>query len=176
MDNEDDLFEAAMADVTPLKEGRAKYGEPKPALPDNFLESNPQPSQPLPVEEVKIHSNTAKCLSGKVPNLDMKTFNLLARGSHKPHAHLDLHGYFEGDAWLATMDFLHQAYYAGMRCVMIIHGKGKGYGLDGDMGIIKAQMASWIAHHPRVMAFHTAIPRDGGSGALYVYLYKNKTV
>ena len=181
MDNEDDLFEAAMADVTPLKEGRSKFGAQKPALPEDFLQSNsnfsgPQPSLPLPEEQVVVHSNSAQCLSGKVPSLDMKTFNQLAKGVQKPQAHLDLHGYFEGDAWLATMDYIHEAFYAGMRCVMIIHGKGKGYGIDKDMGIIKAQMASWLAHHPRVMAFHTAIPKDGGTGALYVYLYRNRGV
>ena len=76
---------------------------------------------------------------------------------------------------MAVMDYLHDAHASGHRCVLIVSGKGKGYGDDGDMGIIKSQMATWLSHHPKVLAFHSAIPRDGGSGAIYVYLKRDRT-
>jgi DNA-nicking Smr family endonuclease len=41
------------------------------------------------------------------------------------------------------------------------------------MGVIKFQIAGWLAGHPRVLAFHTALPQDGGTGAIYVYLRRH---
>jgi DNA-nicking Smr family endonuclease len=43
------------------------------------------------------------------------------------------------------------------------------------MGMLRDQVPDWLASHPRVMAYHTALPRDGGSGALYVYLRRRKS-
>jgi DNA-nicking Smr family endonuclease len=91
-------------------------------------------------------------------------------GKPPPTAMLDLHGVREGDAWLKLRHWLSEAQTEDHRCVLVITGKGRGYGPDANMGVLKAQIAVWLAAHPSVLGFHTALPRDGGTGAVYVLL------
>lgn len=121
-----------------------------------------------------ILSNTATCQSGKGSNIPASLLKDLSRGHIPPTAWLDLHGFYEGDAWLKLMTWLHQAYDNEHRCVVIITGKGRGYGPEGKMGLIKAQTPTWLASHPHVQAFHTALPQEGGAGALYVYVQRRR--
>ncbi|MFZ2619830.1 MAG: Smr/MutS family protein [Alphaproteobacteria bacterium] len=204
MADDDDMWRAAMADVAPLggkakahkkpqtlaekTEGREvdtlHAGHPAgtqgnyPPAPAHVQEAPfgyPLSSATRPREDpLTILRNEADCLAGHIATIDDATRKKLAKGEIPFTARMDLHGYLEGDAWLATMDFLHECAAHGHRCALLIHGKGRGWGVAGDMGVIKAQMASWLAHHPKVMAFHTAVPRDGGAGAVYVYLKRNR--
>ena len=121
-----------------------------------------------------ILSLTADCLSGHVPNFEPGLFKTLQKGRIRPTLSLDLHGFTSPDAWRETVDFLHYAYHNSHRCVLIIPGKGRGSGPDGNMGAVKYQLPSWLSGHPRAQAFHTAIKADGGSGAVYVYLQRNR--
>jgi DNA-nicking Smr family endonuclease len=121
-----------------------------------------------------ILSLTADCLAGHVSNFEPGLFKNLQKGLIRPTLSLDLHGFTSPDAWRATVDFLHYAYNNSHRCVLIIPGKGRGSGPEGDMGAVKYQLPSWLSGHPRVQAFHTAIKADGGSGAVYTYLQRNR--
>jgi DNA-nicking Smr family endonuclease len=141
---------------------------------ENFVKTSHLPDENS-LEKVQILKNEANCLSGYVHSMDQGLFKRLTRGEVPFTDRLDLHGYYEGDAWLATMDFLHEAFSQGHRCVLVICGKGRGWGAAGDMGVIKSQLAGWLATHPKVLAFHTASRRDGGTGAVYAYLRRNKT-
>ncbi|MDD9911758.1 MAG: Smr/MutS family protein [Alphaproteobacteria bacterium] len=192
-DNDDDLWGAAIADVKPLK-GKDKHpkahnsnttrtynGFHEPADGVNTTESATIGQVPTPGREqmktsvLEISQNTSDCIAGHGEGVDSKLRKKLSRGEFDFSARLDLHGFLEGDAWMAVMDFLHEAADHGHRCVLIIHGKGKGWGANGEMGVIKSQIANWLAHHPKVLAFHTATPKDGGKGAMYVYLRRNRT-
>lgn len=105
---------------------------------------------------------------------DRKLLKDLAAGKYEPEAVLDLHGCTTPEAFLKVMDWIHRAADEDCRCVLIITGKGRGFGPDGNMGQLRFQAPEWLGNHPRVMAYHTALPRDGGSGALYVYLRRRK--
>lgn|GEM_PF-5406489 len=120
-----------------------------------------------------VASNTATLICGHDPHMDKQAYKQLSTGKLRPTAVLDLHGLGEGDAWLELVDFLHAAAAQDHRTALIIHGKGTGYGPCGTMGVIKAQIAGWLAGHPKVLAFHTAQPHDGGTGALYAYLRRH---
>lgn len=157
---------------------------PTPALPKRPQPTNWQPLAPPPYRSAiiggwndnppfPIHANTAALISGHHPAFDAALFKKLARGQLRPTAILDLHGLGEGDAWLQLADFLHECVLKSHRCALIIHGKGTGYGPGRDMGVIKVQIAGWLAAHPKVQAFHTALPHDGGTGALYAYLKRH---
>ena len=61
-------------------------------------------------------------------------------------------------------DFLTQSRSEGLRTVIIVHGKGSGK--------LKAVVFSWLKDQENILAFSSAQPRDGGSGALYVLLRK----
>lgn len=123
---------------------------------------------------IPVTLNTAECIMGQAPHLEKHIMKDLAAGKIRPTAVLDLHGLGEGDAWLHLMDFLHAAADHDHRCALIIHGKGLGYGPNRDMGVIKFQIGSWLGGHPKVLAFHTALPQDGGTGAIYAYLRRRR--
>jgi len=38
--------------------------------------------------------------------------------------------------------------------------------------VIKNKVNSWLRQHQDVLAFHSAMPKDGGNGAVYVLLKK----
>lgn len=144
---------------------------PAPTNPDIYELPKPKPivgwhdHPPIP-----ITSNTADRISGHAEGVDPHIIKTLAKGTIRPTVMLDLHGHGEGDAWLQLVDFLHNCVVADHRCALIIHGKGTGYGAARNMGVIKFQIGGWLASHPKVLAFHTAILTDGGTGAIYVYL------
>lgn len=106
--------------------------------------------------------------------IDERTFNKLKKGAIAFEDVLDLHGYVEEDAWSVLMDYLNQAYLQGLRCVIIVHGKGKGYGPNGKMGVIKVQTPNWLESHAGVLAYHTTQPKHGGSGAVYVLIRRQR--
>lgn len=163
-----------------------KFGQPAPptpALPKMPPDAHGHPVKPLQHittwnehQPIPVLSNTAECISGQAPNLEKNILKDLAARKIPPTAVLDLHGLGEGDAWLHLVDFLHAAAAADHRCALIIHGKGRGYGPLGDMGVIKYQIGGWLAGHPKVLAFHTAQPFDGGTGAIYVYLRRRRSI
>ncbi|MBI1363816.1 MAG: hypothetical protein GC134_07500 [Proteobacteria bacterium] len=156
------------SDLTPPKKGITMadiLAEPKaaPTPPPASVQSAPNPT-------FQTERQDTNCLSGALSSLDGRTRKRLAHGEIAPTRSIDLHGFYVEDAWQALMNFLHQSQQQGHRCVLVVHGKGAGYGADGQMGAIKAQVSGWLAACPVVMAFHTAIPRHGGSGAVYVML------
>lgn len=161
-------WQQATQDVHPVGGKRGKHPPrrtSKPLPPQQPFIPPSQHHQPIP-----IRSNTAGCISGFAANQDPQRLKDLMLGKPPPTALLDLHGFREGDAWLKLHHWLSEAQAEDHRSVLIITGKGRGYGADADMGVLKAQIAVWLAAHPAVLGFHTALPRDGGTGAVYVLL------
>jgi DNA-nicking Smr family endonuclease len=52
--------------------------------------------------------------------------------------------------------------------VRIIHGKG--YGSNNQGPIIKPLVNKWLQQRNEILAFCSARPNDGGTGAVYVLL------
>ena len=89
-------------------------------------------------------------------------------------AELDLHGLLEAEASLAVEHALREAYEEGYRCVLVIHGRGR----HSPLGpVLRAALPRWLTAPPLgqlVMAFATALPRDGGPGSTYVLLRRGR--
>lgn len=115
-------------------------------------------------------SHDVKTFKGHRIGFDHKTKVKLSQGKISFTNRIDLHGYREEEAWGVLNQFLNGSMNHGHRCVLVIHGKGKGYGDKQDMGIIKSQVCTWLENSPAVLAYHTAQPKHGGSGAVYVML------
>src|SRR5882762_3442928 len=92
----------------------------------------------------------------------------LRRGLFPIEDELDLHGLSQTAARDQLAQFLAFNRAAGRRCVRIIHGKGYRSGARGP--VLKIAVDLWLRHHLDVMAFTSARPIDGGTGAVYVLL------
>ena len=65
-------------------------------------------------------------------------------------------------------EFIELVRSEGIRCVRIIHGKG--YGSSNKGPVIKPLVNRWLQRRSEVLAFCSARPVDGGTGAVYVLL------
>jgi len=92
----------------------------------------------------------------------------LRRGQFAVQAHLDLHGLTSAEAKVRLAGFLQSAVGSGLRCVRIVHGKGNSS--PGKVPVLKPRVAHWLAQRNEVIAYSSARPVDGGTGALYVLL------
>ena len=92
----------------------------------------------------------------------------LKRGKMPIEATVDLHQMTVAEALSYTQFFIQQAIVTHKRCIRIIHGKG--HYSTNSKPILKSALNEWLRDHPEVLAFESAQPKQGGSGALYVLL------
>ncbi len=110
-------------------------------------------------------------VEGSIPGVSKNMIRKLKRGKIPVQDHIDLHGYTKKDAEDLVRRFLMDSQRKGYRCVLIVHGRGLN-SLD-SIPILKERLPVWLNRGPVrkiVMAFSSAKPYDGGTGALYVLL------
>ncbi|CAH0992705.1 putative DNA endonuclease SmrA [Sinobacterium norvegicum] len=180
MSSDEDLFAQQMADVTPvevkprvdLKTGVGKStpgekrrrqaavsSEEKPT--DNYLTANHIP----PVEPLAV-------LAFQREGVQHGVYRKLKRGNYELEATIDLHNMTVEQARVELFDFIHQCLEYDVRTALVTHGKGD-RNLDNP-GILKSCTALWLKEVTEVIAFHSAQPRHGGVGSVYVMLKKSK--
>jgi DNA-nicking Smr family endonuclease len=102
------------------------------------------------------------------PGIQHKVLRKLRRGHFSMGEVLDLHGQTVEQAREAFGQFLGEARAHGVRGVTIIHGKG--FRSEGGVAVLKSKVDSWLRRRDEVIAFCSARPVDGGTGAVYVLL------
>lgn len=100
--------------------------------------------------------------------LQTRLLRKLRRGQFSVGAELDLHGMSVSEAHASLAEFLHECRSEQTRCVRIIHGKG--LGSRHGKPILKGKLDRWLRLRDDVVAFSSARPVDGGTGAVYVLL------
>ncbi|EIJ42136.1 hypothetical protein BegalDRAFT_1237 [Beggiatoa alba B18LD] len=100
--------------------------------------------------------------------IQQSLFRRLRRGQLSVETELDLHGMTVPIAREAIAEFLRYCQSRNIRCVRIIHGKG--YGSWQKQPILKVKVNHWLRQRDEVLAFCSARPVDGGTGAVYVLL------
>ncbi len=182
-DSEEALFRRAMQDVQPLskkKSGREVIPrkdtvESPPSRQDDETKYR-QYLQDLVQGRTEFDIQfTNEYFQGSIKGLDSKIMHKLKAGQYSPQAHLDLHGLTSEQAWELLVEFIRESYMAGNRCLLVIPGRGKNSPLGWS--VLREQIQSWLTRDPLkrvLLAFSTAQPRHGGSGALYVLLRKYK--
>jgi DNA-nicking Smr family endonuclease len=170
--NKDDaeLFREQLGDARPVKQDRVpphrKKRKPIPeqsqrdaaAVMQSTLSDDYDPADIETGEEL-LHAR---------PGLQHTVMRKLRRGQYAIEAELDLHGRTVPQAREALDIFLRNSRAMGKRCVRVIHGKGKTS--EGKLPVLKGKVNNWLRQKDEVLAFCTAIPRDGGGGAVYVLL------
>lgn len=97
----------------------------------------------------------------------------LRRGEYPLEESLDLHGMTLDAAKDLLVEFLLDCGARGLKCVRIVHGKG--HRSAGHIPVLKPRIAYWLAHASQVVAYVSAKPADGGTGALYVLLKRHRS-
>jgi DNA-nicking Smr family endonuclease len=174
-DDDEDLaaFRAAMLGVK-TKAPSERIAPPRAA-------QAPAPKQSLADEAAVLaellagpdpdYFESGETLSYQAPGVQDRVLRQLRRGGYRLDAELDLHGLNRDKARAAVAAFLAECRDQDRRCVRIIHGKGNGSPNSGP--VLKRQLDGWLRKLRDVLAFCSARPQDGGSGALYVLLRRS---
>lgn len=198
-DDEAQLWQRVIATITPLSAPLRERMIPGAEEVEALLSSPPIPvlsSAPAPVlapvreratpealealiigEEGRGQSSSPKptlqpLQHGASPGVDRRTADRFRRGKMAVDGRIDLHGMTQEQAHGALHHFIESRYATGARCVLVITGKGA----RGE-GILRRAVPRWLNDarlRPLILSFsHAQIP-DGGEGALYVLLRRQR--
>lgn len=106
------------------------------------------------------------------PGIQNRVLRRLRRGYWSVQDGIDLHQMNAEAATRSIRVFIDEALASGKRCIRIVHGKGLRSGPAGPR--LKTVTARVLSRHPSVLAFASAPPADGGTGAVYVLLKHSK--
>jgi DNA-nicking Smr family endonuclease len=161
----DSAFSRAMKGVKPLA-GRDKRLPPADAPSARRAEP---PEQPVQFEVERVGER----VEGRAPGIDRRHLSRLRSGEIRVDVRVDLHGLHGPEARERVREALIGAAEAELRCALVIHGRGH----HSEVGpVLKRELLRWLAEPPlgrRVMAFASATPEDGGTGATYVLLRRD---
>ncbi|AGH96882.1 Smr domain protein [Micavibrio aeruginosavorus EPB] len=189
-DEDQGLWAYVLRDVLPLPGKRAKpvldAGDHTPARAASPVPAPPQSevapaSAPTPAPPPRMDLSPGS-------GLDRRNANRLRKGQMVIEGRLDLHGLRQAEAQTRLTQFLLSAHAAGKRCVLVITGKGNSKmtaamddGLPGWMrnepGVLRQNLPLWLRQDPLraiVLEMSAATPRDGGSGAFYILLRRER--
>ena len=166
------LFRNAVQDVNRLHDDHIVL---KPAR-----RPRPRPSTKGNAQDLKIADNLSEVFiadceeyvefnRGGIQNTVLKK---LRTGKLPPEEHLDLHGQSVPEARRSLLRFIRFCGQRNVRVVCIIHGKG--YRSDGNRAVLKPMVNEWLRQLNEVLAFATAQPADGGTGAVYILLRRER--
>ncbi len=185
------LWKYVTRDAKPLTKRAPPRAHPNPA--------DAPPAEAEPKTEAKNENSPARALPrprpvtpprraepalehGRAAGVDRRRAERLRRGRLPVEARLDLHGYTQDQAHAALGRFLGESQARGLRCVLVITGKGTTTGAvtgaaTGASGVLRGQVPRWLnepGNRARVLAFDYAQAKHGGLGALYVLLRRKK--
>ncbi|MDH5766893.1 MAG: Smr/MutS family endonuclease [Gammaproteobacteria bacterium] len=165
-DNDDyELFKQAMANVTPIEHD--KIGSHRPARP--IIKK--QISQETVIEDTLSDDFVPDCgdfLEFVRPGIQTSLIKQIRNGKVPVEDKIDLHGRTRDQARKTLLSFIKIAQQQNHKLVCIVHGKG--YNSEDGRPVLKALVNKWLQNIPEVLAFVTAQPRDGGTGAVYVLI------
>jgi DNA-nicking Smr family endonuclease len=169
--SEAELFREAVSDVAPLKRAhRHVPARPKPPPRARFTRADEAAvlEESLRLAPGELAVETGDELSYRRAGVPESLLRQLRRGAYRVDRELDLHGLNVKGAHEALSAFLASAVAFDARCVRIIHGKGRRSGPRGP--VLKNMVSKVLRKTAAVVAFTSARPIDGGTGALYVLL------
>ena len=117
-----------------------------------------------------------------LPNKDFKTSN---QKSFKIKS-IDLHGYTLDEANKTIEEFIYQSFKKKVNKIIVVTGKGlhsqneKNPYVSKDLSILKYSVPEFIENNKSLMniiyEIKDASIDDGGGGAFYIFLKKNKSI
>jgi len=168
---DENVFRNAMVGVNPLESKNVVHESSKPKAKrlrhddiDEDFDIHDPLSDELEITEIDGGEVLSFCRDG----IQRNVFKKLRSGGYRISDELDLHGLSIKQAKEVVVYYLQEAVQFEGCCIRIIHGKGLSSGKQKS--ILKTYVNHWLTEHERVLAFHSAKVRDGGTGAVYVLL------
>ncbi len=183
-EHEHDFFVKAMMGVEPLAkanrhiETHQRQRSTKVSLAQKLHRQAATTVRPLKHKkglslELRQSVGPYESISYKRAGVKTREFRQLKLGRYQTEAVLDLHMMRVEQASQAVWNFVSESQSMGYRVVTIIHGKGL-HSVSG-VALLKSLCMDWLMQLPAVLAFHSAQPKDGGTGAVYVLLRRNRS-
>jgi DNA-nicking Smr family endonuclease len=177
--DEGDLFRQALHDVRPMSGNGPERIAVQPVIVRNIVSEDAEVLAELS-DLVSGHgafelTETEEYLEGARMGLDPRLVSRLRRGDFSMQAHIDLHGMIQPDAKAALTEFILESVRKGRRAVLVVHGRG--LRSPGGRPVLKHATAQWLSHGTigaYVLAFTTARIYDGGAGAVWVLLRRER--
>lgn len=186
------LWKAVVKDAKPLP-GRRTVSEPIQAEEASVMPLSPIVANSKQAKAIHSLSVTKRPVQPAGPpprnSLDRRTSQRLARGQIEAEARLDLHGHGREEARTSLLRFVGHCRAKGLRCVLVITGKGESpfsrhtlhsaryHEAIEHSGILRSALPVWLEEpvfRAEVASFQPAHPRHGGGGAFYLWLRKRK--
>lgn len=172
-DEDSKLFREAMGEIEPTKpDNKVRHKPARKKIRPGKKSSNEHTS--VAIDDVFSDAYIEECpdkLSFSRSGVQPSTLKKLRQGKLPVDDSIDLHKLTVNEARSYLLEFLGECEINANRCVIIVHGKG--FGSAGKKPVIKPMVNKWLREVPSVLAFHSAKPADGGTGAVYVLLRKN---
>jgi DNA-nicking Smr family endonuclease len=164
-----DIFRQAMADVTPLRADDRIEPEPAKTPPRAIQQDidNREALRELMDDRYLDDIETGEELLWLKPGYSQRVLKRLRRGHYSTGDTIDLHHMDVETAKQVLLDFIESALRRNLGCVRIIHGKGL---RSRDLPRLKVMTNRILFKHPRVVAYASCRPVDGGTGATNVLL------
>lgn len=168
--DETGVFREAVGPVRPVRNDRAVLDHPRPSP----VPRKRQEDERAVLDELLTHPwdpaalETGEELLHARPGLQRRVLRRLRRGQYSVGAELDLHHMNAEAARAALGEFIDDSRQRLLTCIKVIHGKGLRSKAGGP--VLKRLVSHWLRRHPAVLAFASARPNDGGTGAVYVLL------
>jgi DNA-nicking Smr family endonuclease len=170
-DDDKNLFRKAVAGARPLKQDRHSppRSRRKP-VPLQRRRDDQEVMASLLSDDFSPDIETGEELLFVRTGIQQRVLRKFRRGQYAIQAELDLHGRTVLEARELVSQFLLRARASNKRCVRIIHGKG--LSSLAKLPVLKVKVNGWLRQMDMVLAFCSARPNDGGTGAVYVLLKK----
>jgi len=170
-DPEAEVFREAMRDVKPIDARvRVPPSKRKPPAKARFTAAD---RAMVLIESLEGQgggeiTDTGDEISFRREGVQDGVMRKLRSGEYRVEDTCDLHGLRSDEAKACLREFLAHALAHNLRCVRIIHGKGKNSGPRGP--VIKTAVNLVLRKTAPVLAFTSARRVDGGTGAINVLL------
>lgn len=169
------LFKEAMKGVKLLKHNKTSQHKSKNKA---IIQSKPTsqyqdtPTKSYLTDKVSQTVNATEVLSYSVSGIAPRTLKKLKTGKFPVEVSLDLHGHTIDEARTLLSEFVHSSQAEGLKVVHVIHGKGSR--AESLTPKLKNLVNAWLPQLDEVLAYCSCLPRDGGTGAIYVLLRRLK--
>jgi DNA-nicking Smr family endonuclease len=164
------LFRESIGDVKPVTSRRRRTESPAPKAKARLTRADEKAvlNESVTGGPHQADIETGEEISFNRQNVGRKVLRQLRRGNVAIQEEIDLHGLKVDEAQAELHDFIQACSATGVKCVRVIHGKGLRSGENGP--VLKSGVNHWLRRWPEVIAFCSAQPRHGGTGAVYVLL------